>query len=256
MLFIDTHCHLNFSVFNSDREVVIAQAQQHGVSHFMIPATHAETWQSVENICHTSPACYPTYGLHPMFLPKHKAEHLVQLKLRLQHQNKNIYAVGECGLDFFVPDLDQNQQLFFFIEQLKLAAEFDKPLIIHARRSLDIVLKHIRQFEGLCGVVHSFSGSLQQAEQLWEQGFYLGVGGTVTYSRAKRLQAVLTQMPLESLVLETDSPDQPDSAWRGKRNQPERLPIIAQKLADLRQDSLVNIANITTSNAKQLFNLP
>ena len=162
------------------------------------------------------------------------------------------------GLDFFLTHLNIQQQEDLFTIHLKLAREFDLPLIIHARRSLDCVLKHIRRFSSennLKGVIHSFAGSQQQADTLIKLGFHLGVGGTSTYPRAQRLRNILANVPLESLLLETDAPDQPDSAWRGKRNDPTRLPIIAATLAELRGESLSRIAEVTTTNAVQLFKL-
>lgn len=253
MRFIDTHCHLDFLAFNVDRDQVYLRARQQGVEEIIIPATHYEAWGSLEETCQQYQGCYGAYGLHPMFLSHHQPKHLQHLRALLEQ--KNVIAVGECGLDFFVEGLNQQKQLFYFQEQLKLAAEFDKPLIIHARKSLDIVLKHLRQFDELRGIVHSFSGSLQQAEQLIERGFYLGVGGTLTYNRAKRLQRVLSQVALEHLVLETDAPDQSDAAWYGRRNEPCRLPVIAQALAELHHMTLEEVARTTTQNAKRLFNL-
>lgn len=253
MHLIDTHCHIDFAAFDADRKSVLDRAQQQGIQSVIVPATHYATWEKLAQTCAEHEACYPAYGLHPMFLVHHEPEHLQHLRTILEQQD--VLAVGECGLDFFIKDLDQQRQIYFFQEQLKLAAEFDKPVIIHARKSLDIVLKHLRQFDGLRGIVHSFSGSLQQAEQLIQQDFYLGVGGTVTYERAKRLQRVLFELPLEAMVLETDAPDQPDAQWRGKRNEPCRLPIIAQVLAELKGVAVEEVAQVTSDNAKRLFNL-
>ncbi|WP_038140702.1 TatD family hydrolase [Thiothrix lacustris] len=256
MKLIDTHCHFDDPAFTDDRSLLVDKMHELGVSELIFPAVSAEHWPRLRNICSTSPHFHATYGLHPVFLAEHTPHDIVALRHWLEYEQP--VAVGECGLDFFLPHLDVQKQEDLFIAHIKLAYEFDLPLIIHARHSLDCVLKHIRRFSGknnLRGVIHSFAGSQQQADQLIKQGFYLGVGGTSTYPRAQRLRTILANVPLEALLLETDSPDQPDSAWRGKRNDPTRLPIIAETLAELRGESLTQIAEITTANAIQLFKL-
>lgn len=257
MKLIDTHCHFDEPDFDDDRSLLADKIQQAGVTGLIFPAISAQHWPRLRDICATSPHFYATYGLHPVYLAEHTPQDLAALPHWLAQERP--VAVGECGLDFFLPQLDIQQQEDLFIAHLKLAREFDLPLIIHARRSLDCVLKHIRRFSGknsgVKGVIHSFAGSQQQADMLIKLGFYLGVGGTSTYPRAQRLRTILANVPLEVLLLETDAPDQPDSAWRGKRNDPTRLPVIAQTLAELRGESLEQIAEVTTANAIHLFKL-
>ena len=257
MKLIDTHCHFDEPDFDDERSLLADKIQQAGVAGLIFPAISAKHWPRLRDICATSPHFHATYGLHPVYLAEHTPQDLAALPHWLVQERP--VAVGECGLDFFLPQLDIQQQEALFIAHLKLAREFELPLIIHARRSLDCVLKHIRRFSGknagVKGVIHSFAGSQQQAEQLIDLGFYLGVGGTCTYPRAQRLRTVLSHVPLETLLLETDAPDQPDSAWRGKRNDSTRLPVIAQTLAELRGESLEQIAEVTTANAIHLFKL-
>lgn len=226
-----------------------------GVSDLIIPAITQASWSGIQSLCTSQPRLHAAYGLHPIYLAEHNHLHLTDLADFIQENRLEVIAVGECGLDFFLPDLDVNRQTELFVAQLKLAKQFDLPMIIHARRSVDAVLSCIRRVGGLRGVVHSFAGSLQQAEQLIAQGFYLGAGGTLTYERAQRLRQVLTAVPLESLLLETDAPDQPDSQWRGQRNTPLRLPVVAEALAELRACSVESIAEVTTANAQYLFGI-
>lgn len=253
MQLIDTHCHFDEPVFDHDRAKITRLMQEICVSDLIFPATHEKNWPRLKKICSSSSRFHATYGLHPVFLQQHAPEHIIALKHWLKHEPA--VAVGECGLDFFLPQLDKQTQESLFIEHLKLARDFDLPLIIHARRSVDQVLKHIRRFPGSRGVIHSFAGSQQQADMLIKLGFCLGVGGTSTYPRAQRLRNILANAPLEALLLETDAPDQPDSAWRGKRNDPTRLPVIAENLAELRSDSIEHVAAVTTNNAIKLFKL-
>lgn len=191
------------------------------------------------------------YGLHPMFLSQHRDKDIDALDSWLQkHQ---CVAIGECGLDFYIRDTDKNRQIELFTAQLKLASKYALPVIIHARKSVDIVLKYLRQHPDVKGVIHSFSGSLQQAEYCIKQGFLLGFGGPVSYPRATKLQQLVKDLPIESIVLETDAPDQPDCLHRGERNEPGNLKEIARVIADLRHMMLAELAQVTTENARQLF---
>ncbi|CAA6821735.1 MAG: Putative deoxyribonuclease YjjV [uncultured Thiotrichaceae bacterium] len=253
MRLIDTHCHFDHPLFDADRDERVRSMNANGVSDVIFPATTAAGWGRLRDIAYTSAHFHASYGLHPMFMTQHQDKHIAQLRQWLEHERP--VAVGECGLDFFVADPDKQRQISLFEQHIRLAREFDLPLIIHARKSLDEVLKPIRRLGSLRGVIHSFSGSQQQAEQLIEQGFYLGVGGTATYDRAKRLHKVIMNVPLERILLETDAPDQPDSQWRGKRNEPGRLPVIANTVAALTGTTIETIARTTTGNAQQLFGI-
>jgi len=259
MQFIDSHSHIDFSEFNNDRKFIIESANNAGVTDIIVSSTTADRWVNVKKLCEESLTfktnCHPAYGLHPMFMGEHATHHLDDLKQLLE----NAIAIGEIGLDFFISEANESDnkvsQLAFFISQLELANEFKLPVIVHARKSLDIVLKHLRQFPNVVGSIHSFSGSEQQAKQLIDLGFYLGFGGPVTYTRATKLRKLVMTLPLESILLETDSPDQPDALHYKERNEPAYLVNVAQVVAELRQVDINVIAQTTTANAKRLFTL-
>ncbi|MEN5206508.1 TatD family hydrolase [Stenotrophomonas terrae] len=253
MLLVDSHCHLDAAEFDRDREAVISRAGAAGVGVQIVPAVTAAGWPKLREVCMAQPGLHPAYGLHPMFLPEHRPEHLQQLRDWVQRETP--CAIGECGLDFFVDNLDPAEQRLYFQAQLELAREMQLPLIVHARRALDEVIQRIRRVGKLSGVVHSFSGSPEQARQLWDLGFMIGLGGPLTYPRANRLRGLVSKMPLEFLLLETDAPDQPDAGIRGQRNEPARLRQILETVAELRQQAAAEIAAQTTANAKQLFKL-
>jgi TatD DNase family protein len=183
----------------------------------------------------------------------HRPEHLTQLREWIERERP--VAVGECGLDYFVEGLDRDTQSLYFDGQLRLACDFDLPVVVHARRAVDAVIATIRKTGKLRGVVHSFSGSVEQARQLWDLGFLIGLGGPVTYDRANRLRQLAGTMPLEFLLLETDAPDQPDAGIRGQRNEPARLANVLAVIAQLRQQSETDIAAVTTANAERLFGI-
>lgn len=249
---IDSHCHLDAGEFDDDRDQVIARARGAAVAQ-IVPAIDAESWPKLRDVCARQPDLFPAYGLHPLLLAKHRPEHLQELRRWIEREKP--VAIGECGLDFFVDGLDAKAQQRYFTGQLELAREFDLPVIVHARRAVDAVLIAIRRIGGLRGVVHSFSGSPEQARQLWKIGFLIGLGGPVTYERAQRLRRIVSSMPLEYLLLETDAPDQPDSAIRGERNEPARLPVICKTIAELRNESEGTVAEATRRNAATLFGL-
>lgn len=275
MELIDTHCHLDFTIFNQDRPEILHRAAQAQVDSIIIPAISAKYWRRLQKLLEqypqqtaNAPKLYAAYGLHPLFLADHTLHDIQQLRdILTDHQTdpSKIVAIGECGLDFFVPNLDRQRQIELFDAQVKLALMFDLPLIIHARKSLDIVLKILREnnrriphtlHKGLRGVIHSFSGSEQQAKQCIELGFMLGFGGVVTYPRAKKLRRLVSQLPLSAIVLETDAPDQVDAMASNKRNEPARLFAMAETIAALRQIDLPILAQATTDNARRLFSLP
>lgn len=254
MTLVDSHCHLDAAEFDGDRSEVIARARAADVHTQVVPAVTAASWPKLRDTCRLADGLYPAYGLHPMFLEAHRPEHLDDLRGWIERERP--CAVGECGLDFFVEGLDADLQQQYFVGQLRLAREFDLPVIVHARRAVDAVIAAIKQVGGLRGVVHSFPGSPEQAAQLDKLGFLLGLGGPLTYDRAQRLQRLVSQMPLEQLLLETDAPDQPDAGIRGERNEPARLPVILETVARLRGQPAEDIAAQTTANAKRLFGLP
>jgi len=255
-MFIDTHCHLDAAEFNGQQDVIVREAQVAGVTTLVLPAIERANFATVQTLCTQYSSCAPAYGIHPMYADRAMPADLGVLRDYLKQPNT--VAVGEIGMDFFIRHYDQSCQEYFFVEQLKLAREFDLPVLLHIRRAQDTVLKHLRKFYGnggpstslRAGIAHAFNGSFQQAEEFIKLGFKLGFGGAMTYSRATRLRELATTLPLDSIVLETDAPDiPPDFLERGSPNKPEYLPRIAQVLAELRGIALEEIARATSANA-------
>ena len=254
MRLVDSHSHFDVDAFDRDRAAAHARALEAGVDRQVLPAVDAHTWPQLRQVCGAFPGLYPAYGLHPVYLETHRRHDLATLREWLERERP--VAVGECGLDFFVEGLDRDEQQHYFEGQLALAVEFDLPVIVHARRAVDAVIASIRRHPGVRGVVHSFSGSPEQARQLHGLGFMLGIGGPVTYERANRLRKLVATMPLDQLLLETDAPDQPDAHHRGQRNEPARLPVVLDVVAQLRGIPQEEVAAATTANAERLFRLP
>ena len=254
MTLFDSHCHLDAAEFDPDRTAVLARARAAGVMDQVIPAVDAASWPALRAVCAAEPGLHPAYGLHPMFLARHRREHLEQLVDWVERERP--CAIGECGLDFHVEGLDPETQRLYFGRQLRIAREFDLPLVLHARKAVEEVIHTLRRIGGLRGVVHSWSGSEAQARQLWQLGFHLGIGGPVTYERARRLRGIVATMPLEYLLLETDAPDQPLATHRGTRNEPARLVNVLQVVAELRDEDPDAVAEATRANARRLLGLP
>lgn len=250
-MLIDSHSHIDDPSFDEDRAQVLQNAQQMGVQQQIIPAIYAKQWNRQRQICQQFENLYPAYGLHPCYA--HQPTDIDALETWLSHEKP--IAIGECGLDFFISNADRVQQQWFFERQLALAQQTQLPIIIHARRSVDNVIQTIRKYKQIRGVVHSFSGSLQQAQQLINLGFLLGFGGTITYPRANRLRHLIQILPLDSILLETDAPDQPLCGKQGQRNEPTFLPLILQTIAELRQISPETLENHFYQNTLQLFKI-
>ncbi len=253
-MLVDSHSHFDAPEFDADRDAALVRARAAGVTRQVVPAISASSWPKLREVCAGDAGLFPAYGLHPMYLADHRPAHLDDLREWIEREHP--VAVGECGLDFFVDGLDADKQQRYFDGQLQLAREFDLPVIVHARRAVDAVIASIRRVGHLRGVVHSFSGSPEQARQLWQAGFLIGLGGPVTYERANRLRTLARTMPLDFLLLETDAPDQPDADIRGQRNEPARLAAIRDVIATLRNQPPHEIAAATTRNAERLFRLP
>lgn len=251
----DSHVHLDAVEFDADRIAVLRAARDVGVREMMIPAIAAAGWQALRDLCAANPGLYPAYGLHPLYVAQHATDDLPALRHWLS--SNKACAIGECGLDFHDPALDRDRQLHFLREQLHIACELDLPLVLHARDAFEPMILELQRFADqhgpLRGVVHSFSGSAEQAQRLWQLGFLLGIGGPVTYDRARRLRAIVATMPIERLLLETDAPDQPDAAHHGRRNEPARLVEVLRCVAALRDESEADVAQSTTTNARRLF---
>ncbi len=250
-MWIDTHCHLDAAEFEADRDAAAETARSAGVVTIVVPAVEAANFAAVRDCCRRYPGCRPAYGIHPMFTPQARDEDLQILRDWLEREQP--VAVGEIGLDGFVAGLDPERQRHFFVEQLKLAREFDLPVLLHVRRAVDLVLRELRRYRVRGGIAHAFNGSRQQADAFIELGFKLGFGGAMTWTRATRLRELAAGLPLKAIVLETDAPDIPPSFIGGARNAPAYLPRIAETLAELRGETLAEIAEITTKNAENIL---
>ncbi|MEW7978745.1 MAG: TatD family hydrolase [gamma proteobacterium symbiont of Phacoides pectinatus] len=251
---IDSHCHLDDTRFDHDRDAVLARARAAGVTTQIVPAIQRAWWPRLAALCATHPGLHPAYGLHPMFTARHHPDDLAELERWLRHEPA--VALGECGLDFYIEQPDKAAQRALFEGQLEIAAAHRLPVIIHARRSLEEVIAALRRHPGLRGVLHSFSGSAEQARRLLDLGFSLGFGGPVTYPRATRLRRLVSELPLEAILIESDAPDQPDIGHHGQRNEPGRLAILVDTLSRLRGEPPAEIAAATADNARRLFGLP
>jgi TatD DNase family protein len=250
---VDTHTHLDDRSFDLDRDAMFGRASDLGIGRWIVPAIDRGNWETIEVLCAAREGAFPAYGLHPLLIDSHRDEHLAELPGWLI--DRGAVAVGEIGLDFYVEGLDPARQREVFIRQLEIARDVDLPVIVHARRAFEEAIHTLRRFRGLRGVVHSFSGSDEQARQLFDLGFHLGIGGPVTYDRAHRIRRVVASMPLEWLLLETDAPDQPCAHRRGIRNEPAFMTDVLETIASLREETAEEIAAATTANAVKLFKL-
>jgi TatD DNase family protein len=257
-MLIDTHCHLDAPEFDADRADVMLLAQQLGVSFVVVPAVAPFNFQSVIDLTQQFKACYGALGIHPMYVDMASPSDLSLLRQQVLQQlalpaNK-LLAIGEIGLDFFVTQQNRETQEYFFEEQLKVANEFDLPVIVHVRRAVDDVLKYLRRHKVRGGIAHAFNGSQQQAEAFISLGFKLGFGGAMTYPRALKIRELAKNLPIDAIVLETDAPDIPPE-WIGNkaRNSPKELLKIAEVLAGLRGIDLAQIIEITGKNSQEIF---
>lgn len=251
-MFIDSHCHLDFSCFERDLDSLIERCFTLGVERFVVPSTTYASWQRVQHLQKAYSSIGIGLGLHPYFLAGFEDWHLQKLEQALA--TAPVIALGEIGLDNWPNSPDYLLQKKVFVEQLKLAKQWQLPVILHARKSEDDLLKILRQndFQN-GGIVHAFNGSLDQAKRFIDLGFVLGIGGTVTYARAKKAHRVLQGLSDADYVLETDAPDMPISGFQGQVNSPERLPLIAQEVANLRQQTVTHVTYHTTANLMRVL---
>ena len=247
-MFIDSHCHLDFRCFDDDRAEILDNCAKLAINTIVVPGTKASQWQKQIGLCHVNPQLKFTLGLHPFFLNSFEPEHLAELSnLLYQHQDKTL-ALGEIGLDGHV-DVDWKLQVQVFEQQLMIAKEHQLPVILHHRNShneLIRILKINKFTQG--GIVHAFSGSLQEAQTYIDLGFKIGIGGVITYSRANKTRKTISQLPLSSIVLETDAPDMPLMGKQGQRNSPEYLPEIFESLITLRNEGRHEILEACADN--------
>ena len=250
---IDTHCHLDDDRFDDDRDEVVDRAHSEGILQLVIPATTAQRWPKIRQITQQYSEVYAAYGLHPMFMDSHQKHHLQELDEWLGLQQA--IAVGECGLDFYQSNEGKENQLLFFKSQLDIARNHHLPVIIHARKSLDVILREVRRIPALSGVVHSFSGSLQQAQQLFDLGFKLGIGANLSFDRAKKLRQVVKDIDIKALLVESDAPDQPGAYFRGKRNEPAFILHHLEIMAEIRELTIEELSLQLIKNAHEIFKI-
>lgn len=239
-MWIDTHCHLDAHEFGAQSLEVARRAGQQGVSMIVIPAVERANFDVVGQLAAAAPNASYALGIHPIYVPQARDEDLAALRVAVEQamDDPRFVAIGEIGLDFFIPMLCEpamrEKQERFFREQLRIARDFGLPVLTHVRRSQDQVLKHLRQVRPPGGIAHAFNGSFQQAETFIRLGMHLGFGGAMTFTRALQIRRLASELPLESLVLETDAPDISPSWIHPARNSPEQLPAIGAALAGLR----------------------
>ncbi len=254
-MLIDTHCHLDASEFSADRSQMLQASREAGVAAFVVPAIGVDHFQGVHRLVAENDDVWFALGIHPLLVDQSADEDLQRLREAVEgvRDHPRFVGLGEIGLDFFVPGLDLERQRHFFVEQMRLANELGLPVILHVRRSVDAVAKEVRRFRPVGGIAHAFNGSDQQARQLFELGLVLGFGGAMTFTRALNIRRLATTLPIDALVLETDSPDI-SPAWRHpERNSPAELPGIAQVLADLRGMSHEEVVASTAANAMRVL---
>jgi TatD DNase family protein len=254
-MWIDTHCHLDAHEFGGESLAVAARAGQAGVSMIVIPAVDRFNFELVGQLGATAPnACY-ALGIHPICVPKAGEADLAALRNLVEQAlaDPRFVAIGEIGLDFFIPMLTEpamrEKQDHFFREQLRIARDFELPVLMHVRRSQDQVLKHVRQIRPAGGIAHAFNGSFQQAQAYIGLGFKLGFGGAMTFTRALQIRRLAATLPLEAIVLETDAPDISPAWLHPARNSPDQLPAIGAVLAQLRGIAADEVKSATRANA-------
>lgn len=256
MPFFDTHCHLDFAELDSVRAESLRAAQAYGVEKILLPGVKAKRWPRVTALVNQQPTllCY-ALGLHPFWTSEHQAEDLQQLQLLLENKPSGLVAIGECGLDQVAAPELMKRQLELLEGQLELARRFDLPLTIHVRKAHPQLQSLLKQYSGVEGVIHGFSGSYELAKSYFNLGFKLGVGGTITYPRANKTREAVAKLPLEALVLETDAPDMPICGCQGQVNRPDYLPEIFAVLSELRCEKEEEVKQALWQNSLALFGI-
>jgi TatD DNase family protein len=255
-MWIDTHCHLDAHEFGNESVAQAALAKAQGVGMIVIPAVETANFPIVAQLAAgVDNACY-ALGIHPIYVPNAAEDDLRVLREQVAAAmaDRRFVALGEIGLDFFIPMLTEpamrEKQIHFFREQLKIAREFALPVLMHVRRSQDVVLKHVRQIRPNGGIAHAFNGSEQQARAYIDLGFKLGFGGAMTFTRALQIRRLAAELPLEAIVLETDAPDISPAWVHPGRNSPDQIPRIGAVLAELRGMTVEQVAAATSANAR------
>jgi TatD DNase family protein len=253
MNLIDTHCHIDIEAFDTDRAAILRACRQQGVSHIVVPAIQRCSWDRLLSLCGQEPNLYPALGLHPLYLDQHKESDLDDLEQYLVANT--VVAVGEIGLDYYVEQPDRDRQLFFFEAQLRIALEHQLPVLLHVRKAHDQILSALKKIGAHGGIAHAFNGSLQQAQHYIDMGFKLGFGGTMTYTHSSKIRRLAKELPLESIVLETDAPDMTVASHHGERNSPAYLPECLSALASIRNIPEAELAQQLQINTSSVLAL-
>lgn len=250
----DSHCHIDFPQFEGKVDALVDKSKQHGIKGILIPGVIRKDWRRIRQITATHDICHTALGLHPMFISEHKESDLHDLEMALSVGP--IAAIGEIGLDYYKADADRTLQMFYFKAQIEIAKNAKLPVVLHVRKAHDEVLQTLKKLHfSFGGVVHAFNGSEVQAERYISMGFKLGFGGAMTFPRAAKLHKLATNLPLESIVLETDAPDMPPVTCKLPYNTPLHLFDNLRSLVSLRSESIVEIARQTTRNVHSVLNL-
>ena len=257
MELIDTHTHLDFADFDADRGEVLERSRALGVGRMVVLGVYQKNWQRVWDLVQSDSRLHAAFGLHPVYLDEHRPADLNELGDWLTRcaGHPQLCAVGEFGLDYFLPQLDRERQQALFDAQLKLAVDFALPALLHVRRSHAATIATLKRFRpARGGIIHAFAGSFEEAREYIKLGFKLGLGGAATWPQALRMHKVLARLPLDAVVLETDSPDMAPAMYPGQRNSPQHLPDICADLAERMAISPLLLAETSTRNARELFN--
>lgn len=254
--FIDTHCHFDFPPFTGDESASIQRAVEVGVQSIIVPATQAANFPRVLALAENYPPLFAALGLHPIVIEQHSDDCLDQLQQELDKRPRKLVALGEIGLDLYRDDPQFDKQEWVLEAQLKLAKRYELPVILHSRRTHDKLAMHLKRHAlPRTGVVHGFSGSVQQAERFVQLGYKIGVGGTITYPRASKTRDVMARLPLSSLLLETDAPDMPLNGFQGQPNRPEQAARVFTTLCELRKEPEKVIADALLENTRSVFGI-
>lgn len=251
-MLIDTHCHFDAPPFCYDLASSANIFRQAGINSIIVPAVSVDNFSAVLALAHQYQYIYCALGLHPIY--HHKKQDLDVLATALQGSDEKIIAIGEIGLDCYNDNVDMAQQLFYFTVQLDLAKQFHLPVILHSRRAHPLLYKALKKTSLTeSGVIHGFAGSYEEAMQFIRLGFYIGVGGLITYKRANKTRNAISRIPLSAIVLETDAPDMPLSGYQGQPNRPEYITEVLKVLVTLRAESAVEIQNAILMNTLTVF---
>ncbi|MBH3341832.1 TatD family hydrolase [Pseudomonas mendocina] len=256
MRLIDTHTHLDFPDFDADRDEVLARSRALGVQRMVVLGVYQANWQRLWRLVEANEGLFAALGLHPVYLDDHQPQHLAELRdwLGKLAGHGKLCAIGEFGLDYYLAELDRERQQELFEAQLELAVAFELPVLLHVRRAHAATIATLKRFRPTHGgIIHAFAGSYEEAREYIKLGFRLGLGGAATWPQANRLRKVVAQLPLESIVLETDAPDMAPAMHPNQRNSPEYLTDICAELAALRGVTPEELATASSRNADELF---